>query len=46
MINLNKWARPIPRQDTYAINVDRKRNCYNYSGFGHITRNCEKRKEA
>jgi len=28
------------RKDSYAMDVDRRRNCYNCRGFGHIARNC------
>ena len=27
------------RRDLYAMDVDRKRNCYSYEGFGYLTRN-------
>jgi len=30
----------LPRQDPYAIEMDRRRNCYAYGGFGHITCYC------
>jgi len=29
-----------PRQDPYAIEVDRGRNCYACGGFGHMACNC------
>ena len=32
-----------PRQDPYAMEVDRKRNCYTCRGFGHIARHCRNR---
>jgi len=28
------------RRDRYTMNIDRKRNCYSYGGFGHLARNC------
>jgi len=32
-----------PRQDPYAMEVDRGRNCYACGGFGHMARNCRNR---
>jgi len=29
-----------PRQDPYAIEVDKGRNCYAYGSFGHMARHC------
>ena len=29
-----------PKQDSYAMEVDRGRNCYTCGGFGHIARHC------
>ena len=29
-----------PRRDPYAMEVNRKRNCYTCGGFGHMARNC------
>ena len=29
-----------PRQDSYAIEVDRGRNCYTCGSFGHMARHC------
>ena len=29
------------RRDPYAMNVYRKRSCYNCGGFGHIARHCK-----
>ena len=26
----------------YAIEVDRRRNCYSYGGFGHLAWNCRR----
>jgi len=31
------------RQDPYAMEVDRGRNCYACGGFGHMARNCRNR---
>ena len=28
------------RHSLYAINIDKRRNCYNCRGFGYIMRNC------
>jgi len=28
------------RKNSYAMDVNRERNCYNCRGFGHIARNC------
>jgi len=33
----------LPRQDPYAMEVDRGRNCYVYGGFGHMARHCRNR---
>ena len=32
-----------PRQDPYAMEVDRGRNCYTCGGFGHMARHCRNR---
>jgi len=32
-----------PRQDPYAIEVDRRRNCYACGGFGHMAHHCRNR---
>ena len=32
-----------PRQDSYAIEIDRGRNCYACRGFGHIAHHCRNR---
>ena len=32
-----------PRQDSYAMEVDRGRNCYACGGFGHIAHHCRNR---
>ena len=32
-----------PRQDPFAIEVDRERNCYTCGGFGHMARHCRNR---
>jgi len=32
-----------PRQDTFAMEVDRRRNCYTCGGFRHMARNCRNR---
>ena len=32
-----------PRQDPYAMEVDRGRNCYACGGFRHMARNCRNR---
>jgi len=29
-----------PRQDPYAMEVDKGRNCYACGGFGHMARHC------
>jgi len=33
----------LPRRDSYAINIDRKRNCYACGGFRHIVRHYRNR---
>ena len=35
----------LPRRDSYAMKVDRGRNCYVCSGFGHIAQHCRNRGE-
>jgi len=32
-----------PRQDSYAMKVDRGRNCYTCGGFGHMAHHCRNR---
>ena len=32
-----------PRWDSYAMEVDRGRNCYTCEGFGHMARHCRNR---
>ena len=32
-----------PRWDSFAMEVDRERNCYTCGGFGHMARNCRNR---
>jgi len=32
-----------PRRDPFAMEVDRRRNCYACGGFGHMARNCRNR---
>ena len=29
-----------PRQNPYAMEIDRRRNCFACEGFGHMARNC------
>jgi len=29
-----------PRRDPYAMEVDRRRNCYTCGGFGHMAQHC------
>ena len=33
-------ARVPPRRDSFAMEVDRGRNCYACGGFGHMSRHC------
>jgi len=35
--------RAPPRQDPYAMEVDRGRNCYACRGFRHMARHCKNR---
>ena len=35
--------RPPPRQDPFAMEVDRGRNCFACGGFGHMARHCRNR---
>jgi len=28
------------RRDSYAMNIDKRRNCYSCGGFGHLVQNC------
>jgi len=30
----------LPRRDPYAMEVDRRRNCYACRGFGHMAYHC------
>jgi len=39
IVNPNQWAGFIPRQDSYAIDVNYSRNYYNCREFGHLVRN-------
>jgi len=32
-----------PRRDTFAMDIDRGRNCYACGGFGHMARHCRNR---
>ena len=32
-----------PRQDPYAMEIDRERNCYACEGFGHMAHHCRNR---
>jgi len=32
-----------PRQDPFAMEIDRRRNCYTCGGFGHMARHCRNR---
>ena len=32
-----------PRRDSYAMEIDRGRNCFACGGFGHMARNCRNR---
>jgi len=32
------------RRNSYTIQVDRRRNCYSYGDFGHMTRNYKNRR--
>jgi len=29
-----------PRKDSYAMEVNKERNCYAYGGFGHMAHYC------
>jgi len=40
IVYLNQHTGFVPRQDSYAMNVDQERNCYSCGEFGHIARNC------
>jgi len=43
IVNPNQQAGFMPRYDSYAIDMDKERNCYNCGDFGYITRHCKKR---
>ena len=43
MVNPNQYTALMSRHNLYTIDVDRRRNCYNCRGFGHIARNCRLR---
>ena len=32
-----------PRQDPFAMDIDRRRNCYTCGGFGHMAQHCRNR---
>ena len=32
-----------PKRDPYVMEVDRRRNCYTYGGFGHMAHHCRNR---
>ena len=32
-----------PRRDSYAMEIDQRRNCYAYGGFGHMAYHCRNR---
>ena len=36
-------ARPPPRRDPFAMEVDKGRNCYACGEFGHMARHCRNR---
>ena len=33
-----------PRRNSYAMEIDRGRNCYTCGGFGHMARHCRNRR--
>ena len=33
-------AEPSPRKDPFAMEIDRRRNCFACGGFGHMACNC------
>jgi len=37
---LGQGAEVSPRQDPFAMEVDRRRNCYTCGGFGHMAHHC------
>ena len=37
---LGQGAGVPPRWDPYAMEIDRRRNCYACGGFGHMVRHC------
>lgn len=39
VVHLQQQAEFVPRYNSYTINVNQGRNCYNCREFGHITRN-------
>jgi len=39
IVNPNQWTEFMPRQDSYAIDVNCSRNYYSCGGFEHLVRN-------
>jgi len=39
MVNLNQWVEFVLRCNPYTMDVDKRRNCFNCGGFGHLARN-------
>ena len=42
--NQRQSTGPSLRRDSYAMEVDRGRNCYACRGFGHIAHHCRNRR--
>jgi len=46
MVRPQQQGAGFPQRNLYAMDVDRKKNwnCYACGGFGHLARNCRKRR--
>jgi len=44
IVNPNQWARFVPRDNPYVIEVDYSKNCYSCGSFEHLVRNCKNRR--
>ena len=44
IVNPNQQVGFISRHNLYIMDVNRRQNCYNCRGFGHIAKNCRSRR--
>ena len=40
VVYLQEWTGFVLRCNSYTMDIDRGRNCYNCREFGHLVRNC------